>query len=188
VTLRPQFSLRETGEDNLRSPSHATQSGGRIAAQFPRVAHHQISDLMFLEMRPQVLDWIEFGRVGGQCFHHNLSLSAGNEIPDQPAAVDRSSVPKDQEWRSHVTPQCFEEFDNLRTFDSARMNLKIEVPQCYARDDRKTLPAESLLDHRRLAARRPSSHPVRAGAQAAFVDEDNGAPLLQRFFFSFGQT
>jgi hypothetical protein len=67
------------------------------------------------------------------------------------------------------------------------MNLEIKVPQGYSRDDRKTFPAERLLDHRRLATRRPSSHPVRTCAQATFVDEDNGAPLSQRFFFSCGQ-
>jgi hypothetical protein len=38
------------------------------------------------------------------------------------------------------------------------------------------------LENRRLAARRPSSHPVRTRAQAAFVDENNGAPLAACFF------
>jgi hypothetical protein len=68
------------------------------------------------------------------------------------------------------------------------MDLKIEVPESDSRDERKTLPAESLLDHRGLATRRPSTHPVGARAQTAFVEEDDGAAFPRGFFLSVGQT
>ena len=180
--------MSKTGEDNLRPSSHATQRGGRIAAQFPRVAHDQIPDLVFLEVRPEVFDRIKFRRVGRQRFHLQAPLGGGKEVFDQPAAMDRSSIPEDQQRCAQVAQERLEELDNLRTFDGTGMNLKIEIPEGYSRNDRKTFPAEGLLENGRLAARRPSSHPVRTRAQAAFVDENNGAPLALRFFFSFGQV
>ena len=188
MTLGPKFSLSKTGEDNLGASSHAPQRGRRIAAQFPRVAHDQVPDLVLFEVRPQVFDRIEFRRVGRQRCHLQAPLGGGNEVFDQPAAMDHSSIPEDQQRRAQVAQEHFEKFDNLRAFDRTGMDLKIEVPEGDSRNDRKTLPAESLLENRRLAARRPSAHPVRPRAQAAFVDENNGAPLAARFFFSFGQV
>ena len=44
-----------------------------------------------------------------------------------------------------------------------------------------------ILQHRGLPARRPGPHPMRSFAQSAFVDEDDGAPLAERFFLICGQ-
>lgn len=102
--------------------------------------------------------------------------------------MDGRSIPEDQEWCLQVAQECFKEFDDLRTLDRAGIDLEIEVPESDSRDDRKTLPTESLLDHRSLTARRPSAHSVGTRTQAAFVEEDDGAAFLRGFFFSFGQT
>ena len=81
-----------------------------------------------------------------------------------------------------MAQERFQELDDLRTLDGARMDLEIEVPESHPRNDRETLPTESLLDDRGLAARRPSAHPVRTCAQTAFVEEDDGASFPRRFF------
>jgi hypothetical protein len=39
-----------------------------------------------------------------------------------------------------------------------------------------------ILQHRGLSARGPGAHPMRPLAQPTFVDEDDGAPLAERFF------
>jgi len=98
------------------------------------------------------------------------------------------AIPEDQEGCLEVAQECFQEFDDLRTLDRAGVDLEIEVPESDSRNDRKTLPTESLLDHRGLTTRRPSAHPVGTRAQTAFVEEDDGAALSRRFFFRFGQT
>src|SRR5205823_2938882 len=117
-----------------------------------------------------------------------LPVGAGGKVFDQFAAMDRRSVPDNQQRRLHVAQERSEKLDDLRAFDRTGVNLKIEIPQHDARDDRKTLPTESLVNDRRLATRRPSPNPVRTRAQAAFVDEDDGAPLSLGIFFKAGQV
>jgi hypothetical protein len=39
-----------------------------------------------------------------------------------------------------------------------------------------------VLQHRGVAARRPSAHPAGSLTQSAFIDEDDGAPLALGFF------
>jgi hypothetical protein len=80
--------------------------------------------------------------------------------------------------------QRFEKLYNLLPLDRAGMNLKIKVPQSESGDDRKTLPTKRLLDHRRLSARRPGSHPMGTRAQPAFVEKYNGAAFFAGFFLT----
>ena len=54
-------------------------------------------------------------------------------------------------------------------------------------DEGQALPAEGLLEHRRLSFTPPSPHPVGAGAQAAFVDEDNGPAFAAGLFLRAGR-
>jgi hypothetical protein len=180
--------LGKTGENDLGAPAHAPQGSCRIATQFPSMAHDQIADFMLFEVRPQILDGIKFRRVGGQGRNLQASLSGGDELFDQLAAMNGRSIPEDQQWRLQVTHERFQEFDDLETLDGTRVDLEIEVPESYARNDRKTLPAEGFLDHRGLAARRPGAHPVGTRAQAAFVEEDDGASFPCGFFLRRGQT
>jgi len=49
---------------------------------------------------------------------------------------------------------------------------------------RQHLPVEMMLQHRGLPAWGPRPHPLRALAQPALVDEDDGAPLREGFFNS----
>lgn len=160
MTLGPKISLGKAGENDLRSATHAPQRGCGIATQFPSVAYDEITDLMFLEVRPQILGGIEFRRVGRQGGYLQTPLRGGHELFDQLTAMNGRSIPEDQKRRLQMAQERFEEFDDLRTLDGARMDLEIEIPESDPRDDRKTLPAEGLLDDRSLAARRPGAHPV----------------------------
>jgi MFS family permease len=62
------------------------------------------------------------------------------------------------------------------------MQPEIEVPPDDPGGDRQHLPGEVILQDRSLSARRPGPHPMRAFAQSALVDEDDGSPLAERFF------
>ena len=187
VTSRPKFSLGKTGENDLGSAAHPPQCGGRIAAQFPSVADDQIADFVFFQVGPQILGGIEFWSVGRQGGYLQAPLGRGHELLDQLAAMDGRSIPEDQQWNLQVAQERFQEWDDLRTFDRARMDLEIEVPERDSRNERKTLPTEGLLDHRGLTAWRPSAHPVGTCTQAAFVEEDDGASCTRGFFLRFGQ-
>ena len=86
-------------------------------------------------------------------------------------------------WRSRWR----EELDDLRAADRSRKQAEVEVPPRHPRHRRQHLPVEVILQHRRLSPWRPSAAAVRALAQSAFVDEDDGAPLFLGFFLISGQ-
>src|SRR6266536_2790819 len=68
-----------------------------------------------------------------------------------------------------------EKLDDLRTANGPRKQPKVEVPPRHPRHGRQRLPVEVILQHRRLSLRGPGATAVRAFAQSAFVDEDDGA-------------
>lgn len=78
--------------------------------------------------------------------------------------------------------------DDLEAFDTAGMDLEIEPPERQAANDRKAFPVEGLVQHRGLPPWRPCACPRGAGAQPAFVDKDDGSPLLPGLFFKAGQS
>ena len=84
--------------------------------------------------------------------------------------------------------QVTEKLDDLKALDASGMNLKVETPEGQSANDREAFPVEGFLEDGSLSARRPGARPCGAGAQSAFVDEDEGAPLLAGLFFKSGQT
>src|SRR5216110_2129065 len=81
-----------------------------------------------------------------------------------------------------------EKLDDLRTTDRSWKQSEVEVPPGHARHRRQRLPVKVILQHRRLSAWRPGTAAVRALAQSALVDEDDGAPLFAGFFFNLRPT
>ena len=82
--------------------------------------------------------------------------------------------------------QVPEKLNDLVAFNAALMNLKVKAPQRQAANDGKTFPIEGFVQHRSLPPRRPGADSRGAGAQPAFVDEDDGSFLLAGFFFKAG--
>ena len=143
---------------------------------------------MGFEMSPHILHWVEFRRVGGQALHGDSPSGRGDILLDQPAAMNGRAIPENQEPAGNVPLEVAEKLDDLQAFDAAGVDLKIKTPQGQAANDREALPVKGFLKHGRLPARSPCARPGRAGAQAAFVNEDNGPPLLAGLFFKAGQT
>ena len=141
---------------------------------------------MGFEMPPHVLDRIEFGRVSRQPFNHKAALGANHVVFDQHAPVDRCAIPDDQHFSGNMSLEMAQKLDDLDAFDAAGMDLEIKSPERQAADDGKAFPVEGFGQHRGLPARRPSACPRGAGAQPAFVDKDDGSPLLPGLFFNAG--
>src|SRR5580658_885543 len=72
--------------------------------------------------------------------------------------------------------------------DSLFEDLERAIPERHSGGDGNGLPVEVVLEHRRLAAWRPGTTPVRALAQSAFVDEDDRAPFFSGFFLISGHV
>ncbi len=136
---------------------------------------------------PDVLDRIEFRRIGRQVIERQATLLARDEFPDQPTAMNLGAISDHQQLARQVAQQSTEKVHRLGGADGVRVEPEIESPPSDAGGSREHLPVEMILQHRSLSARRPSPHPMGPFAQPAFVDKDDGAPLAERFFLSCGQ-
>ena len=80
-----------------------------------------------------------------------------------------------QQFAGNMAQQTGEELDDLRAADCSRKQAEVEVPSHRPRHGRQHF---RYCSYRRLSPRRPSTAAVRALAQSAFVDEDDGPPLF----------
>jgi len=188
VTLRPQFSLRIAGGDNGPAAAHPAQRGRGFKTEFPSLGRNQVGNLMGFKMPPHILDRIEFGRVSRQPFDPDSAFGSRHVVFNQHAPVDWCAIPDDQYFPGKVALEMTQKFDDLETFDAAGVDLKIKPPQRQAANYRKAFPVEGLLQHRGLPARRPGACPRGPRAQPAFVDKNEGPPLLTGLFFKTGQS
>lgn len=139
-------------------------------------------------MTPHVFNRVEFWSVGRKAFQDDAPAGGGDVIFDQKAAMDRRAVPQDHNFAGDMPLQVPEKLNDLGAFNAALMNLKVKAPQRQAAHDGKTFPIEGFVQHRSLPARRPGADSRGAGAQPAFVDEDDGSFLLAGFFFKAGHS
>jgi len=137
---------------------------------------------MGFEMTPHVFDRVEFWRVSREAFQDDAPSGGGDVILNQQTAMDRRTVPQDQNFAGNMPLQVPEKLNHLWAFDTALMNLKVKPPQRQAANDGEAFPVEGLVQHRSLPARRPGADSRRAGAQSAFIYEDDG-PFLSAGFF-----
>lgn len=142
---------------------------------------------MLLAISPDVFDRIEFRCVGGQTLQMDAAMLLSHVFLYQSAAVRGQSIPNDGQSAANVLLEVFQKLDHLRSLDTAGEESEVEIPNGDARDGRKALPVEGILQHRSLAPRRPGSDPMRSLAQPAFVHKNYGSALLERFFFISGQ-
>ena len=186
MTSRPQFSLAIAGGDDRPATAHPAKCGRGFKTKFPSLRCDQVGNLMCFKMPPHILDRIEFGRVSRQPFDHDSSFGGRHIVFDQQAPVDRCAIPDDQHLAGNMALEMAQKLDDLKTFDAASMDLEIKPPQRQAANDREAFPVEGLVQHWSLPAWCPSACPCGTGAQPAFVDKDDGSPLLPRLFFKAG--
>jgi hypothetical protein len=177
-----------TSTDDPGSATHPAQGSRGVQPQFPSVGDEQVGDLMFLEVGPQIFDRVEFRGVSGKLFQPEPSTTFPQHRLDRLAPVDGGTVPDDEQFARHVAEERLEEFGGPLPVDTPFVKSEVKVPEGETRDEREFVPIEGLAEHRGLAAWRPRAHPVRPGAQSAFVDEDDGAAFAPGFFLRPGQV
>ena len=187
MTSGPKFRLSIAGGDNGWAAAHAAQGGGGFKAQFPSLGHQQVGNLMGFEVAPHILDGVEFRSVSREAFQNEALAGGGDVMFDQQTAMDGCAIPKDQDFARDMPLQVPEKLNDLWAFDAALVDLKVKPPQRQSANDGKAFPVEGFMEHWSLPARCPSADPRRAGAQPAFIDENDGSSLLAGFFFKAGQ-
>jgi hypothetical protein len=169
------------------SGPHPPQCGPSVAAELIQVFGAEIGELMLFPIAPEVLDRVELRGIGWQIVDLDFPLLGDQEVLDDPATVLLEAIPDDQQFALHVAAQVPQEPDDLRAADRSAMQLDVEVPPRHTGDCRQGLPTEVVLEDWRLSPRRPSPAAVRAFAQSAFVEEDDGTSFSGSVFFNSGQ-
>ena len=141
---------------------------------------------MLFPMTPDVLHRIQFRSVCRKVFDLDVAAQTRKMVPHDAAAVGRQAVPDDQQRTVNVANESLQEIDDLGTLNGTRIEPEIETPKRQAGHRGQDVPVEIVLQHRRLAARRPRSAAVWPLTYSALVDEDDRAALLAGFFFMAG--
>ncbi len=128
---------------------------------------------MVLAVCPDVLHRIQFRGVGRQVRDFQTAFLVTDELLRDFTAVSRKPVPNQQNVALDVAQQVFKKLDDLLGFNGFFEDLKVEVPDGDAGDDRQRFPVEVKLEDGGLPARRPSAPPMRPLTQTAFVYEDD---------------
>jgi hypothetical protein len=139
---------------------------------------------MLFAVTPDVFDWIEFGSVSRQILQVYCTVLLGNGLSHQMATMHWQTVPDNRQFTGDMPPQMAQKGDELGSLDAASKELEIEVPDGDAGNGREARPIEGILQHWRLASRRPGTLAMRPFAQAAFVDKHYGSVLQVSFFLS----
>jgi len=156
-------------------------------AQLPKRGGTKVRQLALFPVRPQVLDRVQFRRIGREKLQPQASSLLLHKVPHGAAAMARKTIPDDQQFAGNVALQMREKLDDLRTANRTGKQPEVEVPPRHARDGRQHLPVEMILQHRRLSSWRPGTAAVWALAQSAFVDEDDRSAFFFGLFFNSGQ-
>src|ERR1700730_2780199 len=153
-----------------------------MITELAEIARAEVGQRVVFPIAPDVLDRIEFRSVGRQVVQRQAAPLAGDKLSDQPTAMSVGAIPDYQQSARQMPQQVAEEVHDLGSTNGSLVEPKIEVPASDAGRGREHFPVKVILQHRSLSARGPSAHPMGPLAQPALVDEDDGAPLAERFF------
>jgi hypothetical protein len=150
------------------------------------MAHAPVANLMLLQVAPEVFNRIEFGSVSRQTLNPEPAPALTQEFLDRCGAMNSCAVPDDQQLAGQMPQPVAKKSCDLETANGPVVELEVETPESQTADERALVPIKGLLQDRGLSARCPSPHAMRAGAQAAFVDEDDRATFPACFFLMAG--
>lgn len=139
-----------------------------------------------LQPVPQLLDWVQLGRVAGQRhrFQSRRVHKAGG------GAVHLPAVPNDNDPATEVPQEIAQEGDDVRGLEVAVLERADEQAQPLSArrqreggHDRHLLPVPATNgEEGRLAARRERAADQRIQQEAALVEENERGPAAARAF------
>ena len=71
-------------------------------AQLPEISGAEVRQLVLFPVRPQILDRVQFRRIGRQELQPESTALLANEVPYHAAAVAGQPVPDDQQLARNV--------------------------------------------------------------------------------------
>ncbi len=145
MTSERQFSLLPECSDEIRSLLHGFEVISGELTNFANGGKAAIGDLVFLDVSPNGVDGIEFGRVGRQACHGDMAVLSLQPGLNLVAAMRSGTVPDDQQRSCDLTFERAEKFDDLLRADRAGKETEIELPERQAGNGRQLLPGKAAL-------------------------------------------
>lgn len=116
-----QFSLLPERAHQRGAALHGTQSIACAGLQVCQVLGTPIGQLVMLQVSPDVLGRIQLRGVRRQRRDLHSTIERIQVFAYQRAAMDRRSIPDDQQGLTDLQPQGVQELDNLRPLDGAQI-------------------------------------------------------------------
>ena len=142
------------------APSDAFEGLAGRVAEFPEVLRAEVGEFVFLPIGPEVLDRIEFRGVGRQPLDVQPVTLGVEESGDEPTAVNRSSIPQQEDFAGQLPVQGAEEGNHLRAADRSSVQLEVKVLPGQSGNRRDILPVKVEGQDRGLTTQGPRPGPM----------------------------
>src|SRR5208282_65117 len=159
--------------------------------------HHQVQQVIaifrasvadcVLGLRPDILFRVKFRRVGRESFQMQPPMAAA-KLNYFPIPMNRAAVQQHDDRPAPMPQQLGKVLHDLDGRHVPRINLKVESQSltlrrhAQASNDRETLAAIAVPQHRRAAHRRPSAQHRRNEHEPAFIEENQMSAQPPGFF------
>lgn len=137
-----------------------------------------IGERIGLEISPEIFDWVELGRIGGQILQ--MRRAARNALVDELTQVRLEAIPDQHDRAAQLALQVLEEIHHARGVDVG-IGVQAEIERhaiapgadAHGGDGRDFLMrSRALSEHRGVSAQAPGATHQRRHQQAGFVEEN----------------
>ena len=115
--------------DQPWAASHLFECPACSLTQLPIILGTNIRQCMLLPVGPDVLDRVQFRRIGGEVLDPPSLALPGNKIASELAFVGGQAVPDDPQRSWNVAQQRLQKVHPLRALDRALLQSEIEVKE-----------------------------------------------------------
>lgn len=184
----------EEGEGKIGATADAPGGFGDLIGEGGEIVWGEVGELCCVEIRPKILDRVEFGGVGGEELHLEPVL-LGSEMSLGGCAPMRGEViPEKHCLALYMPAQVAEELDHLGGLDASLLEAQEKArlaggwfePQ--GGDGGKMSPPEALSKDRSLAPRRPGAAKRGTEGKPALIEANDQRSLLLGPLFMRGQS
>jgi hypothetical protein len=147
MTLSKQFRLFPKCREERAAALHRTRIATGKLSQVGQVASAVVGHGMMFQLAPDVFDWIQLWGISRQILQGDVSVQTIDVLLYQARSMRLQAVPDNQQLLSDRAVQRFEELNDLRAFDRAREESKVEAPVTDTGNDRQLLPRKAVLEN-----------------------------------------
>src|SRR5512135_2360174 len=178
--------MGETLHEDLFAMSQAFFSSTQLVLNLLQVLTTNIFEFTSFEQIPDAFLGIEFGRISRQTLEMDaLGSTSRQEVFDRLTAMNRGSIPDDQQLARDLTQEHLQEAHDVRSLIGVILGLQEDPPLgSDGSHGREMVTSQLHRQDRRLPARGIGTYQHGQQIKAGFVYEDNRASFIFGFFLT----